>query len=213
MKTIILNGSPRNNWNTAQLLKSAREGAASVGSETEYINLYDMNFTGCRGCLACKRKGAVRCKCFWKDDLSPLLDRIFDADALIIGIPNYLGDITSQVQALIERLVFCCLSYDDYANYYKGKVNMGVILTMNATQDYYEKVYREKFTNRLEKLHHTLNGTMEIQPCFDTLQVKDYFKYSMSSFNEDHKKARHDEQFNSDLDQAFQMGVKLGARK
>ena len=71
MKTIIINASPRKNWNTAQLLKEAQKGAEEAGSETEYIDLYSLDFTGCRSCLACKRKGAVRCKCYWKDDLSP----------------------------------------------------------------------------------------------------------------------------------------------
>ena len=60
MKTIILNGSPRKNWNTAQMLKEAQKGAESVGAETEYIDLFDLSYTGCRSCLACKRKGAER---------------------------------------------------------------------------------------------------------------------------------------------------------
>ena len=37
MKTIILNGSPRKNWNTALMLKEAVKGAESVGAETEYM--------------------------------------------------------------------------------------------------------------------------------------------------------------------------------
>ena len=48
MKTIILNGSPRKNWNTAQALQSVQKGAESVGAETEYIDLYDLTYTGCR---------------------------------------------------------------------------------------------------------------------------------------------------------------------
>ena len=41
MKAIVLNASPRKNWNTAQLLKAARQGAEEAGAETEYIDLYD----------------------------------------------------------------------------------------------------------------------------------------------------------------------------
>ena len=144
MKTILLNGSPRKNWNTAMMLKEAKKGAESTGAQTEYIDLFDLSYTGCRSCMACKRKGATRCKCYWKDDLSPLLDRIFEADALIIGSPIYLGDITSQVHALIERLHFCALSYDDYSNYFTGKVNVGIILTMNAPKSFYNISYRKK---------------------------------------------------------------------
>ena len=136
MKTILLNGSPRKNWNTALMLQEARRGAESAGAETEYVNLFDLSYTGCRSCMACKRKGGARCKCFWKDDLSPLLDRIFAANALILGSPIYLGDVTSQVHGLMERLHFCALSYDDYSNYFTGRVDVGIILTMNDTWYY-----------------------------------------------------------------------------
>ena len=44
MKTIILNGSPRKNWNTAMMLKEAQKGAESVGAQTEYINLFDLSY-------------------------------------------------------------------------------------------------------------------------------------------------------------------------
>lgn len=208
MNTIILNGSPRKNWNTAMMLKEAQKGAESVGSETEYIDLYSLNYTGCRSCMACKRKEAERCRCFWKDDLSPVIDRIFAADALFIGSPIYLGDITSQVHALIERLHFCALSYDDYANYFKGKVNVGIILTMNAPLSYFNEAYRQK-ADELVSIFSSLNGTVELYPACDTLQVQDYSRYSMAGFNEEHKQEMRKEQFPRDLEKAFQMGAKL----
>ena len=208
MKTILLNGSPRKNWNTAQILKSAKEGAESVGAETEYIDLYSLNYTGCRSCMACKRKGTERCKCFWKDDLSPVLDRIFEADTLFVGSPIYLGDITSQVHALIERLHFCTLSYDDYSNYFTGKVNVGLVLTMNAPQQFFDSWYKAK-ANELVQAFSSLHGKVELLPCFDTLQVKDYSKYNMASFDEAHKKAVHETQFPQDLTAAFEMGQRL----
>ena len=96
MQTIVLHASPRKAWNTATLLKSAAEGAKSAGSEVEYIDLYDLNFTGCRSCMLCKRKGAQRCHCYWKDDLSPIIDKIFRADVLLIGTAIYLGRPTSR---------------------------------------------------------------------------------------------------------------------
>lgn len=208
MKTIILNGSPRKNWNTAKLLKEAQKGAESVGSETEYIDLYDLQYTGCRSCMACKRKEAEKCKCFWKDDLSSVIERIFKADALIIGSPIYLGDITSQVHALMERLHFCALSYDDYSNYFKEKVNVGIILTMNASKDYYDQGYKTK-ADEVEQMFRALNGKVEVYPCCDTLQVMDYSKFNMAGFNEDHKKEMREKQFPIDLESAFHMGERL----
>ena len=209
MKTIILNGSPRKSWNTAMMLKEARKGAESAGAETEYIDLFDLSYTGCRSCLACKRKGAERCKCFWKDDLSPVIDRIFAADAMIIGSPIYLGDVTSQVHGLIERLHFCALSYDDYSNYFKGRVDVGVILTMNAPKAYYDLAYRQK-AEEMERVFKSLNGTVEVYACCDTLQVNDYSRYNMAGFNEDHKKETREKPFPRDLENAFRMGAMLG---
>ncbi len=211
MKTIILNGSPRKNWNTALMLKEAKKGAESVGAETEYIDLFDLTYTGCRSCLACKRKDVERCKCFWKDDLSPVIDRIFSADALIIGSPIYLGDITSQVRGLIERLHFCALSYDDYSNYFTGKVDVGIILTMNAPKKYYNFAYRKK-AKEVAQCFKALNGSVEVYACCDTLQVTDYSKYNMASFNEEHKKEMRANQFPQDLENAFNLGARLSRK-
>lgn len=208
MKTIILNGSPRKNWNTAILLKEAEKGAREAGSETEYIDLYDLQFTGCRSCMACKRKDGECCKCFWKDDLSPVIDRIFQADSLIIGSPIYLGDITSQVHALIERLHFCALSYDDYSNYFKGKVNVGIILTMNAPKGYFEQSYLRK-AKEVEQIFRALNGNVEVYAACDTLQVNDYSKFNMAGFSEEHKIEMREKQFPIDLEEAFRLGERL----
>jgi len=208
MKAIILNGSPRKNWNTAMMLKEVQKGAESVGAEVEYIDLFDLTYTGCRSCMACKRKDGERCKCFWKDDLSPVIDRIFAADALFVGSPIYLGDITSQIHALIERLHFCALSYDDYSNYFTGKVNVGIILTMNAPKVFYNMSYKKK-AKEIAEIFKALNGDVEVYPCCDTLQVNDYSKFNMASFSEEHKKQVREKEFPKDLEHAFQMGVKL----
>ena len=212
MKTVLLNGSPRKNWNTALMLQEARRGAESAGAETEYVNLFDLSYTGCRSCMACKRKGGARCKCFWKDDLSPLLDRIFAADALILGSPIYLGDVTSQVHGLMERLHFCALSYDDYSNYFTGRVNVGLILTMNASKAYYKLAYQKK-AEELAGSFRALNGSVEILPCCDTLQVADYSRYDMASFSEAHKRESREKQFPRDLAEAFRMGARLSGGK
>jgi len=207
-KAIFLNGSPRKNWNTSQLLKAAQKGAESVGAETEFIDLYDLHYTGCRSCLACKRKGVQRCHCFWKDDLSPVLDRVFAADALFIGSPIYLSDTTSQFHGFLERMHFVALSYDDYHNYFEGKVNAGIFFTMNAPLEYYKHHLEEKLAFQVDQFH-TLNGEVRVLPCCDTLQVKDYSRFDMASFSEEHKKAHHANQFPLDLEEAFRMGAEL----
>lgn len=208
MKVLALNCSPRKNWNTAKLLKSALKGAESAGAEVEYIDLYGLNFTGCRSCMLCKRKDVERCRCYWKDDLSPVINKVFSSDVLFIGSPIYLGRPTSQYFAFMERLHFTSLSYDDYSNYFKGKVDVGMFLTMNATEEFYEQMYKNVFEAYANEFR-MLNGDVSLYPVFNTLQVKDYTKFDMSGFNEEVKKDVHEEKFPIDLENAFNMGVSL----
>ncbi len=211
MKTIVLNASPRKNWNTAQLLRSAMAGAKSTGAEVEYIDLYDLNFTGCRSCMLCKRKDVKRCHCYWKDGLSPVIDKVFSADTLFIGTPIYLGRPASQYFAFIERLHFSSLSYDDYSNYFKGCINVGIFLTMNATKEFYDKLYKEKFEAYAAEFK-LLNGEVYLYPACNTLQVNDYSRFNMSSFREEEKKKAHEECFPFDLENAYNIGVKFSSK-
>ena len=207
MKVTIVNASPRKNWNTAQLLKEAAKGAESVGAEVEYVDLYDLKFTACRSCLACKRKGIDEpCKCYWKDELSPLLERIWKSDKLIAGSPIYFSQPTGWFRSFFERLVFPALSYDDGSSLLKGSVDLDVFFTMNVPEDIYRKSYEARLNEYFEPAR-LLNGTTRLFPIFDTLQVNDYSKYNMAIFSEEHKKERRETVFPNDLKLAFEVGA------
>ena len=76
MKILALNGSARKSGNTAALLEAACEGARAAGAETELIDLYDVDFHGCRGCEACKRLGSPGFgSCAVRDGLSDILEK------------------------------------------------------------------------------------------------------------------------------------------
>ena len=209
MKAIAINGSPRKGWNTDLVLQEALKGAADAGAEVEMIHLYDLNFTGCRSCFACKRKGAEPARCFWKDDLSPVLDKILSADAVFFGTPIYFGEITSQMHALIERLSFILMTYDDYTKkLFHGKVNCGCFYTMNVPQEGYEKMYEVRMQQSFAVLN-KLNGEVVDYACCDTLQFSDYTKFQTAMFSEEHKHKMREEQFPKDLAEAYQIGQKL----
>ena len=208
MKTIVINASPRKRWNTSQIMKSASEGAKSVGASVEYIDLYDIDLKGCMSCMVCKSKKTDKIKCYLKDDLSPIIEKILEADTLLIGSPIYFGKVTSHFRALMERLIFCVLSYDDYTTYYKGKMNVGLFYTMNAPEDVYKLSYEEDLKEN-ENLFKLLNAQVITYPVFNTLQVKDYSKYHMSAFNEEDKKEFKENQFPKELKEAFNIGAKL----
>jgi multimeric flavodoxin WrbA len=106
MKVYAIDGSPRKNNNTATLLKKALEGVKEATKdkevETEIINLYDLNYTGCKSCFACKRLGSKSYgKCAVKDDIHEVLEKISQADGLIFGSPVYFGNITGQLLSFI----------------------------------------------------------------------------------------------------------------
>ena len=207
MKTVILNGSPRKNWNTAMILKEAQKGAEARGDEVLYVDLYDLNFTGCRSCLACKRAGIEEpCRCYWKDEFSPVLEEIYKADHLILGSPIYFGDPTGVLREALERIVFPALSYNDYSSTFKGKVDVSVFLTMNAPEQYYEQGYRAKMENNFASFG-KLNGRIKLYPVCNTLQVNDYSKYEMKGFSEEKKKLSREEQFPRDLELAYKVGA------
>lgn len=209
IKAIALNGSPRKGWNTDLVLQSALKGAADAGAEVEMIHLYNLHYTGCRSCFACKRKGAEPCKCFIRDDATPLLDKILAADAAFFGTPIYFGEITSQMHALLERLSFILMTYDDYSKkLFHGKVNCACFYTMNMPREGYEKNYAERMRQSFRVLQ-KLNGTVMEHACCDTLQFSDYSKYQAASFNEAHKQQVRAEQFPRDLEAAYQIGQQL----
>ena len=208
MKTIVINASPRKKWNTAEIMKSAAKGAESIGAEVEYLDLYDLDFRGCMSCLVCKRKGKEKCKCYWKDDLSPLIEKILKADTLLIGSPIYFSEPTSQFRALFERLMFCVLSYDNHGSYYDGKLNIGLFYTMNIPKELYDEMLHKKLES-LEGIFSLLNGEIKSYPVCNTLQVKDYSKYNMAGFNEEDKLNSRENQFSIDLENAFKIGAEL----
>ena len=211
MKAIAINGSPRKGWNTETLLKEALRGAESVGAETQLVQLYDLTYTGCRSCFGCKRKGAQSCHCVWKDDLSPVLDEILKADALLLGSPIYFGSITGQMVSFLERLQFPLFSYDDYGRLFDGKVNAAFFYTMNAPAEYYQSDMAEGLQARSAMLQ-LLGGTVETYASCDTYQFEDYSKVHAAGFDAAHKKKMREEQFPRDMEAAFEIGCRLAGK-
>lgn len=213
MKAIAINGSPRKGWNTEKLLIEALRGAESAGAETSLIQLYDLNYTGCKSCFGCKRKGMEQGYCILKDDLTSILNEILEADVLFLGSPIYFGDVTGQMVSFIERLFFPLLSYDDYnKRLFDKKVNVAFFYTMNASKEIYKNMIEQKLQNRSDILQR-LGGTVKVFASHDTYQFYDYTKYHAAMFDEMHKRKVRDEQFPKDLKEAYNIGRKLTMEK
>lgn len=214
MNIIAINGSPRKNWNTAILLGKALEGAASKGATTELIHLYDLNFKGCISCFACKLKGGKSYgKCAVQDDLTPVLAKAATADAIILGSPIYLGNVTGEMRSFLERLAFQYAVYDaNYSSLYTRKIPIGFIYTMNVDENRMQAMGYPQNLSAAESILARLFGTCESLYCYDTYQFDDYSKYVVTAFNEAAKAQRRQEAFPLDCQKAFELGVRFTAQ-
>ena len=210
MKVIAINGSPRKNWNTDTLLKNALDGAASAGAETEMVYLYDLEFCGCKSCMACKLKKEPRPnRCVLRDDLTAVLDRVHEADAVILGSPIYFSEVTGEMRSFFERFLFQYLNYDDYSKPLSPKKRTGLVFTMNIPEALFADFGYTTLFQRYENWMKQYFGSCETLLATDTLQVKDYSRYHLAGFDAEAKLQRHETVFPQDCRKAYELGVKL----
>jgi len=213
MKVLAINGSPRKTWNTATMLNKALEGAASEGAETEIIHLYDLNFKGCTSCFACKLKGGESYgECAYKDELTPVLKKIREIDALILGSPIYIGTVTGEMKSFLERLIFPYMVYDpSHSSLFPKKIPVGFIYTMGANEIRRKEMGIDPYISLNEMILGRIFGASESIVAIDTYQFEDYTKYvssfSVSAWEEKIKRLK--EVFPIDCDKAYKMGAKF----
>lgn len=215
MKVIAINGSPRKKWNTATLLEKALEGANSEGAEVELIHLYDLNFKGCTSCFSCKLKGGKSYgKCAMKDELTPVLEKLKDADAVILGSPIYLGNSTGEMRSFMERYVFPYLTYSNsLPSLYPKNTPVGFIYTMGVKEEYLDMFGLRKTIELNENFTKRIFGYSESLCSTDTYQFDDYSKYVADKFDPEEKAKRQKEVFPHDCEKAFEMGVRFVKRQ
>lgn len=211
MKVTAFNGSPRKNRNTATLLEKALEGAASAGAKTEIVHLYDLNYKGCMSCFACKLKGGKSYgRCSLNDELTPVLERIPEADAIVIGSPNYIGSPSASTKAFIERLLYPYLVYEpDMTSLFKKKLKAGFIYTMGSKDEWMSEMKYDQAAMFIERALAMILGSAETLIVNDTYQFDDYSKYVSARFDPVEKARRREQQFPADCRKAFDMGVRL----
>jgi multimeric flavodoxin WrbA len=102
MKVTAFNGSARKQGNTAILIKHVFGELEKEGIETELIELAGSKIQGCTACYKCfdKKDGHCAVK---NDIVNDCIDKMVEADGIILGSPTYFADITSEMKALIER--------------------------------------------------------------------------------------------------------------
>ncbi len=209
-KVVAINASPRSAWNTGTLVREAAKGAEGEGAEVKLYDLYKLDkFTGCVSCFGCKLPEHLG-TCVCKDGLSPVLEDIREADGLIIGTPNYLGDVSAAFRALYERLIFQSLTYKvEQRSYNTHLIPVLFIMTSNVSEELYPKIAYDSMLSRYQNFLGSMVGPTKIMICGDTLQVNDYSKYDWTMFDPEAKKRRHDEVFPMEKEKAFSLGAEM----
>ncbi len=101
MKVVAFNGSPRREGNTKILIDTVFSVLEKEGIETEMIQLGNKLIHGCTACGKCKE--IQNGKCHIKNDhLNYCIEKMIEADGIIIGSPVYFADVTTEVKALID---------------------------------------------------------------------------------------------------------------
>ena len=219
MKALFINGSPRKNWTTAQMLNRAMQGAADAGAEVEMIHLYDYSFKGCVSCFACKLKNS-RCNgvCAIRDDLRPILEQAHEADVLVMGSPVYFSYPTGVLRAFMERLMFPINSYNPKSDE-NGKmkssllgkfVPTAMIYTMGvpgeemAAAGHYPEIFGQN-----ARFLESLFGYTESLCSYSSYQFSDYSKYDVMEGTQEHRAKYRVKQLPKDLEAAYALGKRL----
>lgn len=205
---IAVNAGPRKGWNTDTLITEASKGAEEAGASVERFDLFRLEkYTGCISCFGCKRE-KFKGHCICKDGLTPVLDAIRSSDGLIIGSPNYLGDVTASFRALYERLVFQNLTYRaDVPSCNEHPVPVLLIMTSNSPEGYYDAVLRN-----YQQVLSRFVGPAEIFVSGDTKQIPDYSKTDWPwYFDGEAKDRRHETVFPQECARIRELGKTMFA--
>ncbi len=209
-KIVAINASPRSGWNTDTLVREAAKGAESKGAEVTVFDLYKLEpFSGCVSCFGCKLP-AHQGVCVCRDGLAPVLEAIRHADGLIVGTPNYLGDVTAGFRALYERLIFQSLTYKmEPRSYNEHLIPVLFIMTSNAPEEFYTPDGYGRMIANYQNSLSAFVGPTKVMICGNTLQVKDYGKYDWTMFDPEAKKLRRETVFPSEMEMAFALGAEM----
>ena len=128
MKVVAFNGSARKDGNTAVLVRYVFEELEKEGIATELVQLAGEKIHGCRACFACFTHKNHTCV-FDDDIVNTCIQKMLDADAIILASPVYFANVSSEMKALIDRIG---LVQRANGNMFKRKVGAPVVAVRRA---------------------------------------------------------------------------------
>jgi multimeric flavodoxin WrbA len=127
-KVVALNGSARKDGNTSILLRYVLKELENEGIETELIELSGAKIHGCLSCRECSKKKDHRCS-QTGDIGNALIEKMEQADGILLGSPTYVADISPEIKALMDR---ACLVSKSNGGMFRRKVGAAVVAVRRA---------------------------------------------------------------------------------
>jgi len=128
MRAVAFNGSARKDGNTAILLERVLAALEAEGIETELIQLSGQVIRGCTACRTCFDLKNQRCV-ITEDNVNAYIQKIAEADAVLLGSPTYFGMMSPEMKALIDRVGFVARGNSEM---FKHKVGAAVVAVRRA---------------------------------------------------------------------------------
>ena len=128
MKVIAFNGSARKEGNTSILINYVLDELQKRGIETETFNLRGKKIHGCIACYKCFENKDQRCS-VTNDVLNECIEKMLEADGIILGSPTYFTDVSTEMKALIDRAGFVAKANGDM---FRRKVGAAVVAVRRA---------------------------------------------------------------------------------
>jgi multimeric flavodoxin WrbA len=123
MKVVAFNGSARKNGNTAMLVNYVFEELQREGIATELMQLSGKHPHGCIACYQCFEKKNRRCAVD-TDCINECIEKMDEADGIILASPTYFADVSTELKALIDR---CGMTSRANGDMFKRKVGAAVV--------------------------------------------------------------------------------------
>ncbi len=128
LKVVAFNGSPRRDGNTALLINKVLQEIEKEGIETEFIQIGGDRIRGCMTCGTCRKLKNKKCV-IEDDNVNQYIQKMIDADGVILGSPTYFSMMTPEIKALIDRAGYVSMSN---GGLFKNKVGAAVVAVRRA---------------------------------------------------------------------------------
>lgn len=113
-KILILSASPVKDGNTSTLVNWFVEGATSKGAKVDIVATAFLKYKA-TGCTSCRRCQTIKeYACVIKDEASPVLAKMAEADVIVMASPLYFYGVSAQLKLVMDRM-FCLYKWDNAA--------------------------------------------------------------------------------------------------